>query len=334
MKKLRVAIIGCGRISVMHFEAAAENGLVELVACADVKRERAEEMAEKYNISAYEDYREMIEREELDALQLCLPHYLHSEVAIYAMRHGLDVITEKPMDVNVENAKRAIAVSKETGRVYGVISQCRYNDAVRLVKERIASGRLGKIISARSTLTWSRSDEYYSMSDWKGTWDKEGGGVVIDQAIHSIDLVRWIVDSEIESVSCSMANRGHRLVSVEDTAEGFITFKSGTQYCFWCMNNYGCDEPIEIKLLCEGGKVTFGYHDAYIAYFDGTVEEAHKPLGVTKGKDYWGNSHARQLDNFYKACLGMEKLDIDGEEALKTHELICRIYDAGGMKNS
>ena len=332
MKQLKIGIIGCGRISIMHFEAANDLEEALLVACADIKPERAEEMAEKYGITAYIDYKEMIDREELDAVQLCLPHYLHSEVAIYAMEHGLDVITEKPMDVDLASAERAVTVSQKTGRKFGVISQCRYNDSAQLVKKAVQSGKLGRILSARSTLTWSRSDDYYSESDWKGTWDKEGGGVVIDQAIHSIDLVRWIVDNEVESVSCSMANRHHKIVSVEDSAEGLITFKNGTIYGFWCMNNYSCDEPIEIRLSCENGNVIFGYNEALIRYNDGTVEEVKKAPQSFKGKDYWGNWHVRQLSNFYRACLNLEPLELDGEEALKTHKLICRIYEEGGIK--
>ena len=332
-KKLRVGIIGCGRISVMHFDAAQKLDMAELVACADIKEDRAIKAAESYGIVAYTDYKEMIEKEKLDAVHLCLPHYLHSEVAIYAMRHGLDVITEKPMDIDVKSAEEAVAVAKETGRKFGVIFQCRYNDASQLVKQALDSGKLGKVLSARSTLTWFRPDDYYEDSDWKGTWDKEGGGVVIDQAIHSIDLVRWLIDSDIESVSCNMANRGHSSVIVEDSAEGFITFANGAKYGFWCMNNYACDEPIEIKLFCERGKVTLTYTDAWIDYYDGTKEEVHKATPKTKGKDYWGNSHARQISNFYQSCLGLEKLDIDGNEALKTHRLICELYDKGGMKN-
>lgn len=333
MKKLRVGIIGCGRISVMHFDAAKKLDMAELVACADIKEDRSIKAAETYGITSYTDYKEMIEKEELDAVHICLPHYLHSDVAIYAMHHGLDVITEKPMDIDIESAEKAVAVAKETGRNFGVIFQCRYNDASQLVKQALDSGKLGKVISARSTLTWFRPDDYYEDSDWKGTWDKEGGGVVIDQAIHSIDLVRWLIDSDVESVSCNMANRGHSSVIVEDTAEGFITFKNGAKYGFWCMNNYACDEPIEIKLFCEHGKVTFNYTDALISYSDGTSEEAHKALQKTKGKEYWGNSHSRQISNFYRACSGLEALEIDGSEALKTHRLICELYDKGGMRN-
>lgn len=332
MNKLRIGIVGCGRISVMHFDAAAVSDMAELIACCDLKIDRAEEKAEQYSIKAYADYKEMISQEELDAVHLCLPHYLHSTVAIYCMEHGVNVITEKPMDIDLESALRAVAVSKKTGKIFGVISQCRYNPSAQLVKKVIESGRLGKIISARSVLTWTRSDEYYSQSDWKGTWDKEGGGVVIDQAIHSIDLVRWLVDSDVKEVKCSMANHGHKSVDVEDTAEGFITFENGTTYGFWCMNNYGCDEPIEIRLFCEGGKVTLDYDNAVIKYNDGTTDEVHKNNKNFKGKDYWGNMHVEQIKNFYVACLGKEKLHIDGEEALKTHRLICKLYESGQMQ--
>ena len=331
-RKLRVGVIGCGRISVMHFVSIASLDDTELVACCDIKPERAEEASREYGIPAYTSYEEMIEKEELDAVHLCLPHYLHSKVAIYAFEKGLHVLTEKPMDVDLESAQLAVKRAKECGVQFGVIFQCRYNNSARLVKEAVESGRLGKIISARSTLTWSRPDDYYSESDWKGTWDKEGGGVVIDQAIHSLDLVRWVVDSEIESISCSMANRGHDAVDVEDSAEGLITFKNGVKYGFYCMNNYGCDEPIEIRLYCENGKVVFGYDDAVITYNDGTTESATQDpdkLNYKGGKDYWGIHHVKQIRQFYDALLGRAPLEISGENALKTHEMIMNIYKIG-----
>jgi predicted dehydrogenase len=132
-----------------------------------------------------------------------------------------------------------------------------------------------------------------------------------------------------------MANRGHKIVKVEDSAEGLITYKNGVKYGFYCMNNYGVDEPIEIKMYCEKAKVTFGYDDAYIEYFDGKKEEAHQDENTVEyegGKDYWGFQHGRQIEQFYKACLGEEPLEISGAEALKTHKLIMQIYEKGGMK--
>ena len=332
MEKLKIGIIGCGRISVMHLVSIANSKYAELVACCDNKADRAKEVAEKYGCVAYTDYEEMFQKEKLDAVHLCLPHYIHSKVACAAFAHGINVLTEKPMDIDYATAENAVKVAKEKGVLFGVVSQCRYNNSAKLVKSAAQSGKLGKIISAVSTLTWARPDDYYDSSDWKGTWDKEGGGVVIDQAIHSIDLVCWIVDSEVEKVACSMANRGHEKVKVEDSAEGLITFKNGTRYGFYCMNNYACDEPIWIKMYCEKAKVEFGYDDAYIYYKDGTVEEAHQDVNTQEyegGKDYWGFQHARQIDQFHKACLGLEPLDISGEEALKTHKLIMEIYEKG-----
>jgi predicted dehydrogenase len=336
-RKLKVGIIGCGRISVMHFDSVQHLEVAELVACCDIKPERAESCAKEYGIRAYTSYEEMFASEELDAVHLCLPHYLHCKVAEYAFERGVNVLTEKPMDIDLASAEHAVQRAKELGVQFGVVSQCRYNNSAQLVKKTVESGKLGKIISARSVLTWSRPDNYYSESDWKGTWDKEGGGVVIDQAIHSIDLVNWMIDSEIIDVRCYMANHGHDIVKVEDTAEGFITYKSGARYGFYCMNNFGCDLPIEIKLYCEGGRVSMGYDDAYIDYNDGTHEEGHKEAAACEisyggGKDYWGIRHVKQIEQFYKACLGLEPLEISGTEALKTHKLIMELYDRSGFR--
>ena len=129
-----------------------------------------------------------------------------------------------------------------------------------------------------------------------------------------------------------MANRGHSLVKVEDSAEGLITYKNGVKYGFYCMNNYACDEPIQIKLCCEKGKAVFGYDDAVIEYYNGEKETASQEISdevYEGGKDYWGFQHKKQIEQFYRACLNLEPLKMSGEEALKTHKLICDIYCAG-----
>lgn len=334
LEKIRVAVIGCGRISIMHLESIKHLDGLELVAVCDNKKDRVEKTAEKYKVKAYYDYQEMIDNERLDCVHICLPHYLHVPVSIYAMERNVNVLCEKPMSIDYESAEKAVLYAQKQNVLYGIISQCRYNNSARFVKKALEDGKLGKIISASSILTWKRDDEYYSESDWKGTWDKEGGGVVIDQATHSIDLVNWLINSEVESLSCSMSNRGHNIVCVEDSAEGLIKYKNGVKYGFYCMNNYGVDEPIEIKLYCEKGKVVFGYDDAYIYYNDGRKEEAHQDVEekISGGKDYWGFQHIRQIEQFYKAVRGEETLDISGKEGLKTHKLIMDLYSQGGMR--
>lgn len=331
MKKLRVGVIGCGNISERHLDSAQALDEAELVAVCDVKEDRAKEKAEKYNTAMYLDYKEMFDKENLDAVHICLPHYLHVPVALEAMERGIHVISEKPMSIKYEDAVKAVEFAEEKGLQYGIIFQTRYNTPSRLVKQRVTDGRLGKVLCARSTLTWYRPEDYYAKSDWKGTWDKEGGGVVIDQAIHSLDLANWLINSVPVKVQSSLHNRDHKSMIVEDSAEGLIKYENGATLAFWSMNNYLINEPIEIRLYCENGKAVFSYDEATITYNDGVVETVknspQRIVSYTGGKDYWGRQHAVQIKQFYQSVLGNEKLEISGREALKIQKIICDIYN-------
>lgn len=333
MDKLRIAVIGCGSISVMHLDSIAAFEDAELVAVCDVKRERAEAAARKYGGKVYTDHMEMLQKEQPDAVHICLPHYLHVPVAMDAFKKGVHVLSEKPMSIQYEDAALAVETAEARGLRYGVIFQCRYNAPSLLVKQRINDGKLGPVRCGRSTLTWYRPDNYYGSSDWKGTWDKEGGGVVIDQAIHSLDLANWMIDSKPMEIQAALHNRNHEIMVVEDTAEGLIKYENGALLSFYAMNNYMIDEPIEIRLLCQNGKAVFSYDKAVIEYLDGTVETAeNNPDDMFKysgGKDYWGCQHAVQIRQFYNAVLGKEELEISGREALKIQQIICGIYQSG-----
>lgn len=329
-RKLKVAVIGCGCVSNRHIESAIALEESELVALCDNKPEVAKWAGEKYGVKTYTDYNEMFKKEDLDAVHLCLPHYLHTIVAQDALRAGINVISEKPMSIKYEDAVETVELAEKLGLTYAVIFQCRYNTPSQLVKQRILDGRLGKVKCGRTTLTWSRSDNYYGNSDWKGTWDKEGGGVIIDQAIHSLDLANWFMDDEAIEVQSSLHNRNHAIMIVEDSAEGLIKYKNGGLISFFAMNNYFVDEPIEIRLLCENGKATLSYGEATIVYNDGTTEtvqnQPQKIVTYSSGKEYWGRQHAVQIHQFYKSLLGLEELEISGKEALKIQKIICDIY--------
>lgn len=336
MKALKIGVIGCGIISVMHLDSIAALEEAQLVAVCDNKPDRAQAAADKYGAKPYVDYKEMFEKEQLDAVHICLPHYLHVPVAMDAMRAGLHVISEKPMSIRYEDAVAAVELADELGLQYGVIFQCRYNTPSMLVKQRILDGRLGAVRCGRTTLTWYRPDNYYDASDWKGTWDKEGGGVMIDQAIHSLDLANWMIDSTPVEVQSALHNRNHTCMIVEDTGEGLIKYENGALLSFYAMNNYLVDDPIEIRLLCENGKATFSYDHAKIQYKDGTTEEVdnhpQKLVTYSGGKDYWGTQHAVQIQQFYRSVLGLESLEISGREALKIQKIICDIYNNGSAE--
>lgn len=330
---LRVGIVGCGCIFTMHATSADYLKNSQLVGVCDIKKDRADKAAAKYNCKAYYDYREMINKDNIDVVHICVPHYLHPIISKYAIEAGVNVLCEKPMSIKYEDAVENVALAEKNGVKYGIIFQCRYNDSSKLVKEKIEDGTLGKIISARVVLTWCKPDEYYSLSDWKGTWDKEGGGVLIDQAIHSIDLANWFINDEIDTVQAHLSNRGHNIMEVDDTAEGFIKYKGGATLGFWAMNNYGCDEPIEIRLFCENGKVTMDYDRAEIILNDGqkfTAETFIDPdVTYDGGKDYWGFQHIREIEDFYNAVENDLEPTISGREALKIQNLICQIYEVG-----
>lgn len=330
---LRIGIVGCGNIFTMHATSADYLPNVQIVGVCDIKKDRADKAAKKYNCKAYYDYKDLIKKENIDVVHVCIPHYLHPVVSKYAIEQGVNVLCEKPMSIKYEDAVENVKLAEEKGVKYGIIFQCRYNDSARLVKESLVSGKLGKIISARVVLTWCKPDSYYSLSDWKGTWEKEGGGVVIDQAIHSLDLANWFIDDEIVSVKANLSNRGHDIMEVDDSAEGFVRYKNGATLGFWAMNNYGCDEPIEIRLCCEKGKVIMDYDRAEITYNDGTKEIAETVINpevvYEGGKDYWGFQHIREIEDFYDAVENDREPTISGREALKIQKLICEIYKNG-----
>lgn len=174
-------------------------------------------------------------------------------MAIKAMKAGINVLTEKPIATCLQDADKMIRTAEETHVKLGVIFQTRYTKSVEKLREMIQRGDFGKILTARSYLTRNRPLDYYSGSDWKGTWDKEGGGVLIDCAIHSIDRVRYMLDSDVEWIDGSVHNYVHHFVKVEDAADAAIMFKNGCLYNLYACNIYGTDSPINIELIGEKG---------------------------------------------------------------------------------
>lgn len=320
MEKLRVAIIGCGNIFLMHAQPAFIRENVELVAVCDIKEERAKEKAEQFKCTYYTNYLELFEKEILDVIHICLPHYLHAPVAIEAAKRKIHVLTEKPMSIHFSDAKEMVETAKNNGVTLGVIFQNRYNPGSILIKEMLQNGTLGKIKSGKLSVTWDRSDEYYLTSDWKGTWEKEGGGVVIDQAIHTMDLMRWFVDDEIEYVDATISNRAHEMIEVEDCAEGVIKYRSGVVTAFHTINYYSYDAPVTIELHCENGLAKMIADRGVVSLKDGREFVAdHNPNETfdygNGAKGYWGVSHVKQINNFYESLNDHSQLQITGEEA-------------------
>jgi len=334
MKKFKAGIVGCGNIFPMHAVSVGKLENAELMAVCDVKEDRAKAKAKEFNCKYYLDYKEMIDKEELDVVHICTPHYMHAPISIYASNAGKQVLTEKPMSISLQDAEAMIKAADDSKTTLGVIFQNRYNNGSVLLKETLQSGALGRILSGKAIVTWNRSDEYYSKSDWKGTWDKEGGGVIIDQAIHTLDLMRWLVDSEIDYVDANISNRAHNIIEVEDVAEGVIKYKNGVVTGFFAINYFTYDAPVEIELHCEKGIAKMVGNRGSIHFNDGREYIAdvnpNETFDYGNGvKGYWGTSHTKQIRNYYE-CLGKGvKPEITGKDAVKTQRMICAIYESG-----
>src|SRR5215213_3740604 len=226
IEKLRFGTLGCGVIGPHHARAIAGLESAELVAVADVVPELAEELAGEYGCPAFPSLGEMLSGVELDAVCVCTPSGMHAEDAIAALESGRDVVIEKPVDVTLKAADRLLEVQRATGRKVAVVSQHRFDAASRAVHEALTRGEFGRLTSGSAEVRWWRSQSYYGSGGWRGTWELDGGGVLINQAIHSIDLLQWLMGPVVE-VTAYTGLIAHERIEVEDTAVAILKFAGG-----------------------------------------------------------------------------------------------------------
>lgn len=330
MHSFRVGLVGCGAIFPMHAHSVKQIAQAEIVAVCDRERERAEQQAMQFGGMAYTDFEDMIQNAGLNVVHICTPHYLHASMSIYALEHGVHVVVEKPMSIAYGDAQQMVAAQSKRGAQLEVIFQNRYNAATAAIEDVLNSGKLGKVLGARSVVAWNRPDSYYRGSDWKGTWDKEGGSCIINQSIHTLDLMRRFVGAAVLDVDAAIAQRCNSTTDTEDTAEGIVTFTNGVRGLFYFTNCNSYNAPVEIVLHCENGIVHMVGNQADITYDSGETEhispDTNKQLLYGDGaKGYWGSSHFLQIRRFYDSLLGhAERIPV--EEALKTQQLVCMIY--------
>jgi predicted dehydrogenase len=254
-------------------------------------------------------------------------------MALDAAKRKINIIVEKPMGLNPAEADKEIKAAKKNKIVFSVISQNRFNPGSVLVKKRIGGGQLGRLKAAKLVLSYHKPDSYYMSSDWKGRLDKEGGGVVIDQAIHYLDILRWFIPGPIEYVEASVHNRMHSFIDVEDTAEGIIRFRNGFYVCFYLINDYSYDADTRIEIDCEKARIKIIKDSAFISYFTGRKEKAEprsdEYMDYGGGvRDYWGYCHYNQIKDYYESLRTGREPAIKGEDAFKTQKMVWAIYES------
>ncbi len=227
MPKFRSAIVGCGVIHGTHIDAIKSlPDLVELVAVCDEIPERANRTAEKHNVTAYTDLDTMLKEAEFDILHVCTPSGLHAAAGVKGANAGKHIICEKPIDVSLKAADALIHACKANKVKLVVVSQSRYSSGMQYLKQQLDSGRLGTLCYAESVTKWYRTQEYYDSGGWRGTWELDGGGALMNQGVHYVDQLVWAMGKP-KSVAATMATRAHERIEVEDVVSATIEFESG-----------------------------------------------------------------------------------------------------------
>lgn len=325
---MRVSVIGCGNIAQVHLEILSSMEGVEISSVADTVEEKADKAAEKYGCKAYYDYIKMLDEDHPDVVHICTPHYLHVEMSVEALSRDIHVLCEKPCAMNKEELAKIRMAQLMSTHEFGVCFQNRYNPSVRTIKGIIDSGKYGSIKGARAVVQWCRNEDYYS-DDWHGTLKKEGGGVVINQGIHTQDLLRYLVGSDILSVTGHIANDHLKyVIEVEDTAHARFVFENGVIGLYDATTAFGLNAKPLIDIFCDRATLRVEGDNASVIHNDGEIELLNTEKYLSKGKDYWGNGHEALIHDFYNCLVTGSHFTIDSHEGGKAVEELSAIYES------
>lgn len=354
MTPIRFGIVGCGAIGPTHAGVLKQIPEAQLVAVADLLPDRAQAMAQKFGVErVYKTDAQLIADKNVDVVIFATPSGMHADQAVAALRAGKHVVVEKPMDVTLAACDRMIAAEKETGKKLGVISQHRWDHASIFVKDAIESGKLGKLILVEMRVPWWRTQQYYDSGDWRGTWKMDGGGALMNQGVHTVDLMQWLA-GPVESLTAQVSTAGHERIEVEDVAVASLKFKNGAigTLCAStaCYNGqlaridlFGTEgtatiegDRLKMFRLKDGTDMTSeeaSRHAVSVA-MGGTAsvrEETASRLSSAAEKDpgaVWGDAHREQLKDFIRAIRTDGKPLIHGAEGRKPLEIILAVYES------
>jgi len=227
MDRVRTALVGCGKVGRIHAQALASLAESEFTAVCDVDLERASALAAQYDIAAYEDVATMLDLSNLQALCIATPHPLHAGPALLAVEAGVHVLVEKPLAASLADCDSMLEAAQRYQIKLGVISQRRWYEPVKRMKAAIEAGKIGQPVLGTFIMYSWREPSYYQSDPWRGRWDTEGGGVLVNQSPHMLDLLDWLMNDQVAEVSGYWANLNHPSVEVEDTAVAILRFRSG-----------------------------------------------------------------------------------------------------------
>lgn len=346
MRIFRTAVLGCGKVGATHAECFEKIGNAKLSAVCDIDAERAAAFGTKFSVPAYTDIAAMIREQKIDAVSVCTPHPLHAAQIITAAENGAHVISEKPLAASLKDCDAAIAACKNAGVKLGVVSQRRFYPPFRRMDEAIKAGKIGRPIAATLEVMGWRSAEYYQMDPWRGKWIEEGGGVMINQTPHQLDLLLSVM-GDIDELYGYWDNFNHPEVEIEDSAMAIVRFKSGAIANIFLSNSQKPGLWGKLHIHGQNGASVGAQIEGGSSFISGVTAKVEPPFNdiwtipgeeakladwktedaaFTEAHDPMRYYHELQLRDFLDAIENGREPLVNGEAGRKTVELITAVY--------
>lgn len=332
---MKYALIGCGRIATNHVKAALNNNL-EIVAVCDIAQEHIQSLLEKHqlesemSIKRYTNYNEMLDENELELVSIATESGIHAQIALACIEKGVNVIIEKPMAMSIKDANEIIIRAREKGVKVSACHQNRFNIAVQEMRQALEQGRFGKISHGSIHVRWNRNQNYYTQAPWRGTW-KQDGGALMNQCIHGIDLLRWMMGDEVESVYGVTKQQFHHYLEAEDIGMAVVKFKNGAVATIEGTTNvYPQNLEETLYLFGETGTVKLGgksTNNIDVWNFADETEMDQKKRGLEEAtSNVYGNGHTSLFADVIDAIQQDRAPYVDGEAGKRALEMILAIY--------
>lgn len=329
--KIKFAIVGAGIISSFHAEAIARHDSAELIAICDIELDKAKKLGDDFSVKkTYADYEEMFKEEEIDVVSVCVPSGLHAEVTIAAAKAGINVLCEKPLDILPDKMTEMINICREKKVKLGAVYQRRTLEAAIKTRAAIQEGKLGKLVLGDAYLKYYRSPEYYESAGWRGTWELDGGGALMNQGVHGVDLIQWMV-GDVESVFAYAAPLV-RDIEVEDTAVITLKYKNGAFGVIQSTTSVYPGQETRFEIHGEQGSIIFGDSGFkqwdFIGSDEGLPQVGNSEGGSSDPKVISNEGHYIFVDDMIQAIREDRDPMVSGEEARKAVDLILAIYES------
>lgn len=324
-KPIGVALIGCGVIAPAHLKALATMDDVSIRVLCDIVPERAEQYARMYGADVLTDYKEAVTHDAVDVVEICTPHHMHADIILAALDTGKYVLCEKPMAITLQDAQKLI--DRANGRL-GFVYQNRYNVSVALAKKMIDNMELGAMKTLRAFVCWERDAAYYATDAWRGTWEMEGGGSLINQAIHTVDLLHYLAGPIVSVKGSYTTDLLQGIVEVDENTHAVLKFQSGITGLLHTSNSYGISEPPEISIAFERGILRMYGDTLTISSQDTNGQLVSQPVTAESGKAVYGSGHMRLIPDFYRCIREHVPFWIDAQEAYQSLWTVLSIYES------